>query len=75
MYLFSMSTQVIEIDLKGLRCPHGTTIAIEKIREVPLNTEIELILDDNECFNVLRRILPLIGQKVISWKIELNARI
>jgi TusA-related sulfurtransferase len=60
-----MGNEVL-VDLRGVTCPHGSMVAIQHLRDAPVGSILVFILDDEDCVSVLRKILPLLGQRVIK---------
>lgn len=53
------------VDLRGIGCPYGSTLAIQSFRDVPVGSVITFILDDEECYLTLKRLFPLLGQRIV----------
>lgn len=57
----------LTVDLRGgIGCPYGSTLAIQNFRDAPVGSVITFILDDEECYLTLKRLFPLLGQRVIK---------
>lgn len=54
------------VDLRGVGCPYGSTLAIQHFRDAPVGSVITFLLDDEECFLTLKRLFPLLGQRVVK---------
>ncbi|WP_054854998.1 hypothetical protein [Vulcanisaeta sp. JCM 16161] len=52
--------------MRGIGCPYGSTLAMQHFRDAPVGSVITFILDDLECYLTLRRLFPLLGQRVIK---------
>jgi TusA-related sulfurtransferase len=63
----------LTVDLRGIGCPYGSTLAIQHFRDAPVGTIITFILDDEECYLTLKRLFPLLGQRIT--KIEEQNRV
>ncbi len=51
--------------MRSIGCPYGSTLAIQHFRDAPVGSVITFILDDAECYLTLKRLFPLLGQRVI----------
>ncbi|WP_243679153.1 sulfurtransferase TusA family protein [Vulcanisaeta distributa] len=40
-------------------------MAIQSFRDVPVGSVITFILDDEECYLTLKRLFPLLGQRIV----------
>jgi TusA-related sulfurtransferase len=56
----------LTVDLRGVGCPYGSTLAIQHFRDAPVGSVITFLLDDEECFLTLKRLFPLLGQRVVK---------
>jgi TusA-related sulfurtransferase len=56
----------LTIDLRGIGCPYGSTLAIQHFRDAPVGSVITFLLDDEECYLTLKRLFPLLGQRVVK---------
>ncbi|WP_069808027.1 sulfurtransferase TusA family protein [Vulcanisaeta thermophila] len=56
----------LSVDLRGVGCPYGSMVAIQYFRDAPTGLIITFILDDEDCFTTLKKLFPLLGQRVIS---------
>jgi len=54
------------VDLRGVTCPHGSMVAIQHLRDAPVGSLLIFMLDDEDCVTVLRKILPLLGQRIVK---------
>ena len=55
----------LTVDLRGIGCPYGSTLAIQHFRDAPVGSVITFVLDDEECYLTLKRLFPLLGQRVV----------
>jgi len=56
----------VRVDLRGVTCPHGSMVAIQHLRDAPVGSLLIFMLDDEDCVTVLRKILPLLGQRIVK---------
>ncbi len=56
----------LTVDLRNIGCPYGSTLAIQHFRDAPVGSVITFILDDEECFLTLKRIFPMLGQRIVK---------
>ncbi len=56
------------VDLRGVGCPYGSTMAIQHFRDAPVGSIITFVLDDAECYLTLKRLFPLLGQRVVKYE-------
>nr|KJR72037.1 MAG: hypothetical protein TU36_04455 [Vulcanisaeta sp. AZ3] len=61
-----MGIEEVTVDLRGMGCPYGSTLALQHFKEAMIGTIITFILDDYECYLTLKRLFPLLGQRIIS---------
>ncbi|MCG2869727.1 MAG: sulfurtransferase TusA family protein [Vulcanisaeta sp.] len=60
----------LTVDLRGIGCPYGSTMAIQHFRDAPIGSIITFVLDDEECYLTLKRLFPLLGQRVVKDEVQ-----
>jgi TusA-related sulfurtransferase len=60
----------LTVDLRGIGCPYGSAMAIQHFRDAPIGSIITFVLDDEECYLTLKRLFPLLGQRVVKDEVQ-----
>jgi len=57
---------LVIIDARGMECPKPITEVMSRVAQLPPGTEFEVLVDNDVCFYMIRRLLMLNDVQIIE---------